>query len=873
LIRENHVQFGKKLPPILIGLIAGAIVFESVFWLTIFKLKETARNDAAEASKCTAIVNKVDSISRLALDAVGQCAVPATVQDPADIDKIVEKLKLEFQALRKLTQDNQQRGALVDIGESTAMQHVRAAISLFKAPHPTTPHQAHIVDPFYAQIQNHELAVVADELKELKKVSSSLVESLRQKQAQTQQDINNIQIVCMCFKAFALLLFVILYAKKLTDRLNWITVVLVLQLIGFAALLHNLQQQSDTEENKTIQAVKAANAIKEIRAYFKDISIAIEQNELTHGKVNAPGVRAENVIHPLYEDAECDMIGRFVDKRHLLSFHYQLLKELKKDDADELATIVSSNEAADHVFSMLENMYHILQAEIPKMQARPIEFSPSRQAGWRKVQAGIKDILSINFLSILDEETGKTTNSPKLQELLRQQIDAVLIAECLIIFACLSFIAYTVRSVTKRVNVMNDNAIRLASNLPLNPRVSGNDEISDLDKTFHAMADSLKEASQKERAIVQNASDVICSIDARGHFSAVNPASLPVFGYTPDEMFGKIFVDFIFTDDKRNVVDAVEKLKNSAESEPIEARMIKKDGMLIDTLWSATWSPSEKALFCVIHDITERKEAERMKQEVVAMITHDLRTPLSTIRNFHEMLATGLLGELTEKANKMLALADRNASRMLSLINDLLDVEKIKAGMMELEKDDVSASKVLEQTAQSLSPLAAESGISIVCAQRTVRSTPSTHGNVRSTPCVDLSGSEDDHSSSKKTDDDDLIFHVDEDKISRVVTNLVSNAIKFSPRDSSITLGAESINGKVLISIQDQGRGIPQDKLANIFDRFQQVTAQDHSKSGGSGLGLAICKAIVELHGGEISVESEEGKGSTFKFSIPKKSG
>ncbi len=192
------------------------------------------------------------------------------------------------------------------------------------------------------------------------------------------------------------------------------------------------------------------------------------------------------------------------------------------------------------------------------------------------------------------------------------------------------------------------------------------------------------------------------------------------------------------------------------------------------------------------------------------------------------MLSAGLLGELTEKAEKMLTIAERNAGRMLSLINDLLDVEKIKAGMMELTKEQVSAEKVLEHAAQSLSALAAESGVSLVCAD---------------------------------TNSKDLTFYADEDKISRVVTNIVSNAIKFSPRDTSITLNAESVNGNVHIMIKDQGRGIPQDKIANIFDRFQQVTAQDHAKSGGSGLGLAICKAIVELHGGEISVESTEGEG------------
>jgi PAS domain S-box-containing protein len=438
-----------------------------------------------------------------------------------------------------------------------------------------------------------------------------------------------------------------------------------------------------------------------------------------------------------------------------------------------------------------------------------------------------------------------------------------LILECSIIFTGLSFIAVTVRGVTRRVNIMSDNAIRLASDLPLNRPEEGKDEISQLDRTFHTMAQSLKEATNKERAILQNASDVICSIEDAGHFTAVNPASLAVFGYAPDEMFGKLFVDFLFKDDRIMVVDAIDKLKKGADSEPIEARFVKKDGTVSDTLWSATWSPTEKTVFCVIHDITERKEAERMKQEVVAMITHDLRTPLSTIRNFHEMLSTGLLGELTEKAEKMLVLAERNSGRMLSLINDLLDVEKIKAGMMELSKEQISAGKVLEHTAQSLSALATESGVSLVCV-------------VGSTPCVarsenaEVSTSHEAPNNEDVSKAEDLTFYADEDKISRVVTNLVSNAIKFSPPDTTIILSAESGDGNILISIKDQGRGIPQDKVANIFDRFQQVTAQDHAKAGGSGLGLAICKAIVELHGGEISVESTEGKGSTFKFSIPR---
>lgn len=829
----------RKLSPKLIGLIAFALILEIACWSWIFQLNESARRDESETARCIAVVNKIDSISRLAIDTVGACATPGSEGESAPDETSLEKIGLEFQNLKTLLGNDEKTKTLVDDASNTALQHVRAAITLSKTPHAIKDNSSSQFDPFYAQIQNHELAVITDDLKAVKNAMQSRGEKLREKQLEKRRDSNNIQVIYLSLQAFALLLFVLLYAKKLTDRLNWTIIVLVFQLIGFSALLLNLQIQSDAEVKKTVEAVKATNALKEINSYFQDINSAIETNELTHAKVYTKEGKSRHFIHPLYEDVELDMIGRFVDRRHLISFQYELLKELKKDAHNDYAAIVSSSQAADRVFSILESMHSVLNAEIPAMKSHPIELSPARQAGWRKIQSGIKDIVSINFLSILKEELEQTCNSPKQQEWLRQEINTILLVECLIIFTFLGLIAHTVRSATRRINVMNDNAHRLASDLPLNPRFSGNDEISDLDKTFHAMADSLKEATTKERAIIFNASDVICSIDEKGHFSAVNPAARAVFGYTPDEMFGKLFVDFVFLDDKKAVVEAIDKLKNNQATEPIEARMIKQDGSLADTLWSATWSQSEKALFCVIHDITERKEAERLKQEVVAMITHDLRTPLSTIRNFHEMLATGMLGELTQKATRMLNLAERNAGRMLSLINDLLDVEKIKAGMMELEKENVSALRVLEHTAQSLSSLAAESGVAIA-------------------------------TSAIQSNEDELVFNVDEDKISRVVTNLVSNAIKFSPRETTITLTAASKDGNVVISIQDQGRGIPQDKLAKIFDRFQQVSSQDHSKTGGSGLGLAICKAIVELHGGVISVVSDEGKGSTFKFTIPK---
>jgi signal transduction histidine kinase len=152
--------------------------------------------------------------------------------------------------------------------------------------------------------------------------------------------------------------------------------------------------------------------------------------------------------------------------------------------------------------------------------------------------------------------------------------------------------------------------------------------------------------------------------------------------------------------------------------------------------------------------------------------------------------------------------------------------------MMELNQSDVPVSDIFEEAAESLSGWASDHGVTLRC------------------------------------EPTDLVAHADGDRICRVITNLVSNAVKYSPASTEVNISAAAHNGNIAISIRDQGRGIPAEKMATIFDRFEQVRSTEDQKTG-SGLGLAICKAIVELHGGSIYVESEEGLGSTFTFQIP----
>jgi PAS domain S-box-containing protein len=393
------------------------------------------------------------------------------------------------------------------------------------------------------------------------------------------------------------------------------------------------------------------------------------------------------------------------------------------------------------------------------------------------------------------------------------------------------------QSLTSRLAIVTENAFRLARALPLNRPISGDDEIAQLDHMFHAMAESVAESTSKERAVIANAVDVICSIGAQGRFTAVNPASLAMLGYPCEELIGTDYIELIPSQDAAAASDCLEKAMQGAVAPPFETRVKRKNGTVIDVRWTVHWSARDKSLFCGLHDISERKAAERMKQEVLAMITHDLRTPLTTIRHVIEMADAGKIGSLNEEGERLCADADQSAVRILSLIDDLLGMERMRAGMMELNLATTTIASIFEQALHSVSGLAKERQVEI-----------------------EMSPS-------------DIRVHADRDRVIQVLVNLISNAIKFSPEQTTVAVSATSIGGMIEIRVVDQGRGIAAEKLDSVFERFQQVEKNDQahftSGSSSSGLGLAICKAIVLLHGGTIRVESKESEGSTFAFTLP----
>jgi signal transduction histidine kinase len=234
-----------------------------------------------------------------------------------------------------------------------------------------------------------------------------------------------------------------------------------------------------------------------------------------------------------------------------------------------------------------------------------------------------------------------------------------------------------------------------------------------------------------------------------------------------------------------------------------------------------------------VEDVTERRAIETMKSEFISIVSHELRTPLASIRGSLGLLAAGVFKNQPDTAKKMLDIASHDTERLVRLVNDILDLERLEAQQVNLVKQWFDAATLLEQSVETVQSLTVESQITLLVEQQSVQ-----------------------------------VF-VDRDRIIQTLVNLVSNAIKFSPPHSTVTLSVQQLADRILFQVKDQGRGIPADQLETIFGRFQQVDASDSRQKGGTGLGLAICKSIVQQHGGKISVESVVGEGSSFYFTVP----
>lgn len=466
----------------------------------------------------------------------------------------------------------------------------------------------------------------------------------------------------------------------------------------------------------------------------------------------------------------------------------------------------------------------------------------------------------------------------------------------------------------------------------------------------------MKHAEQREKALLQHAVDVICVIDLTGKLMSVNPASKSVWGYKPDELVGKQVVDFIVTEDINTTMKSLMGAEKSIDKIYFENRFRKKNGQIVDMRWSAHVSATDRGLFCIAHDITERKRAEqllreseerlrvileslpagvavissdghlefmnqaalemtghdrehfadsnaaslfsffspsfadsiksglsandgsfecqlvkstgegfpaeastrsllwnnqaaclvifldatlrheleRAKREFVAMLSHDLKTPLTSISLIFSSMLDGFCGDVNEQGLTYANRGKQSCDRLMMLIQDLLDLEKMQAGKWQMDIVDTPVLELVRAATDAVERYALAQQVELVI------------------NCPDIACA------------------CDGGRIIQVLVNLIGNAIKFSYPQGKVVISVKDEDTYLAFAVSNQGRRIPQEKLKSIFDKFEQVDSKASQERKGTGLGLAISKSIVEQHSGEIWADSSDEEGTRFSFTIPK---
>lgn len=352
----------------------------------------------------------------------------------------------------------------------------------------------------------------------------------------------------------------------------------------------------------------------------------------------------------------------------------------------------------------------------------------------------------------------------------------------------------------------------------------------------------LEQLTMRHQSILDSAGEGIVGLDRSGRVTFANPAAGALLGRSPTDLSGARFHEVT-----RATNEAGEAIAEAGD--PVAAALQEE---AVRTVTNATYQRADGTGFAVeltvaptrgasgvaggvliFRDVTERRTIERMKDEFVSVVSHELRTPLTSLRGALGLLKGGLLEGAPPKAQRMVQIAVESTDRLIRLINDILDVERITAGKVTLDRRTVAAADLADRAVAEMRGLAEHAQVQVQAEH--------------------ITGSAD----------------ADPDRIVQTLTNLLSNAIRFSPPGGTVRVRAVEQDQELMFSVSDEGPGIPPDQLEAIFGRFAQVDASDAREKEGSGLGLAICRGLVEQHGGRIWAHSEPDHGATFYFTLP----
>jgi two-component system, sensor histidine kinase and response regulator len=377
------------------------------------------------------------------------------------------------------------------------------------------------------------------------------------------------------------------------------------------------------------------------------------------------------------------------------------------------------------------------------------------------------------------------------------------------------------------------------------------EDISDRKAAEEALCENKREleaALKANQLIMDNSLDVICTIDDAGRFVSVNAACVQLWGYTPDELIGRAYIDMVHPEDRAKTEEAAKNIRLSGHVTDFVNRYIRKDGAIVDVLWAATWSEADKRHFCVAHNVTERariekalreakEEADRAnhaKSEFLSRMSHELRTPLNAILGFGQLLERQSATDIQRPRVRHIIAAGRH---LLDLINEILDISRIEAGRLQLSLEPVCLADAVREALELMRPLAMEHETKLL---------PPT------------------------TFDETSYVMADRQRFKQVLLNLMTNAVKYTPRGGKVTISFEpSANDNSRILVTDTGPGIPSEKISRLFTPFDRLGAEQSTVEG-TGLGLALSQRLMQAMRGSIGVDSTPGQGSTFWVELPR---
>lgn len=403
------------------------------------------------------------------------------------------------------------------------------------------------------------------------------------------------------------------------------------------------------------------------------------------------------------------------------------------------------------------------------------------------------------------------------------------------------------QEITRPIEEMRKQTLRIArGDYSGQVKVLGNDELGQLAGAVNNLSVRVEEAQESSDAerrrldsILSHMSDGVLATDRRGNVTIVNNMAIQLLGVpSEDDLIGKSIIDVL---DIRHDY-TVRQLVNGEQRETIIDMTNAGNNLILNAYFSPIQRESGfvSGLVCVLHDVTSQQKEERERKQFVSNVSHELRTPLTSVRSYVEALSDGAWRD-AEIAPKFLKVVQDETDRMIRMINDLLSLSRMDAGTTKLNLEYVNINELFNYILDRFDMIIKK----------------------------EENPEEKKYTIERYFTKKDLWVEIDTDKFTQVIDNIMNNAIKYSPDGGVITARLLETHNHVILSISDQGLGIPRKDLGHIFDRFFRVDKARSRKQGGTGLGLAISKEVINMLGGQIWVDSEEGKGSTFYISLP----